>query len=171
MIPLETLRELYEYNYWARDRQFQACTALTSEQFLGLLGSSFSSLRDTMAHLLMAEWVWLERWQGRSPTREDVATLAADRFLSPDSLREAWEPVEMGVREFLRICSEKDLSRSISYTNFQGKVWTYPLWRMLFHVVNHQTYHRGQITTLLRQLGATPVQTDYLAAFDSDLPK
>jgi uncharacterized damage-inducible protein DinB len=57
MVPLATLRELFAYNYWARDRQLEACAALTQEQFQRPLGNSFSSLRDTLAHLVGAEWV------------------------------------------------------------------------------------------------------------------
>ena len=166
MIPLETLRELYEYNYWARDRQFQVCAALTSEQFLRPLGNSFSSVRDTLAHLLRAEWIWLERWMGRSPGGQDAMAFAAERFPTLASIRDAWGPIEKGVRDFLQTCPEERLSQPLSYTNFQGEAWTYPLWRTLFHVVNHQTFHRGQITTLLRQLDATPAQIDYLLAFD-----
>ena len=74
MISLSVLRELFEYNYWARDRQLGACTALTQEQFLRPLHSSFSSLRDTLAHLQWAEWVWLERWRGHSPTALEGGT-------------------------------------------------------------------------------------------------
>ncbi|MFB3778645.1 MAG: DinB family protein [Bryobacteraceae bacterium] len=66
MIPTETLPELYDYNYWARDRQLEACGALTEEQFLRPLGSSFSLVRDTLAHLVGVEWLWLERWLGGS---------------------------------------------------------------------------------------------------------
>jgi len=67
MIALEPLRELYDYNYWARDRQLEACSKLSEEQLLRPMGNSFPSLRDTLAHLLAAEWIWLERFRGRSP--------------------------------------------------------------------------------------------------------
>ncbi len=62
-----SLRELIDYNYWARDRQLETCAALTPEQFLKPLGGSFPSVRDTLAHLIAVEWIWLERWRGRSP--------------------------------------------------------------------------------------------------------
>jgi len=169
MIPLKTLGELYEFNYWARDRQFQACAALTPEQFLRPMGNSFSSVRDTWAHLMVVEWIWLERWRGRSPSRQDTEAFAAEKFPTLASLRSAWGPIETGVRDFVRTCSEEKLSQPLSYINMQGEVWTYALWRLLFHLVNHQTYHRGQITTLLRQLGANALQTDYLLALDQDL--
>jgi uncharacterized damage-inducible protein DinB len=66
VIPLSTVRELFAHNYWARDRQLVACGALSDEQFLRPLGNSFPSLRDTLAHMVGAEWFWLERLQGRS---------------------------------------------------------------------------------------------------------
>lgn len=171
MISLETFRELFEFNYWARDRQLQACGELTSEQLLRPMGNSFSSVRDTLAHLLMVEWVWLERWRGRSPGRTEAESFRAEKFPTLESIRGPWGPIEKGVRDFLRTCPEEKLSQSLCYTNLKGEVWTYALWRVLFHVVNHQTYHRGQITTLLRQLGAVPVQTDYLVALDSNFQK
>lgn len=162
MIALATLRELFDYNYWARDRQLEACAALTEEQFLRPMGSSFSSLRDTLAHLVGAECVWLERWLGRSPRTlpgaEGLNNLAA--------IQARWREVERGVRQYLAGLNEQALARSLSYVNFKGATWTYPLWRTLIHVVNHQTYHRGQVTTLLRQLGARPAPIDFLVAHD-----
>lgn len=166
MIPLATLRELFDFNYWARDRQLQACAALTQEQFLRPLGSSYSSLRDTLAHLVGAEWVWLERWRGHSPTPAEAAGFAAEKFSTLAVVEERWWDVERGVRDYLGRLDESALGRPLTYQNLKGETWSYPLWRTLVHVVNHQTYHRGQVTTLLRQLGAQPPQIDYLVAHD-----
>ena len=166
MIALSTLRELFEYNYWARDRQLQACATLTQNQFLRPMGSSFSSLRDTLAHLVGAEWVWLERWRGRSPTMLAAEEFAAKKFPTLVTVQDRWRAVERDVREYLAGLTEEALTRPLTYINLKGETWTYPLWQTLFHVVNHQTYHRGQVTTLLRQLGAQPAQIDYLVAHD-----
>ena len=84
MISLATFHELYNYNWWARDRQLEACAAVTPEQFLKDLCGSFPSIRDTLAHLVAAEWLYLERWQGRSPT----SMPAAAEFPTLDSIRE-----------------------------------------------------------------------------------
>src|SRR5258708_182181 len=62
---LIVVNELFRYNYWARDRQLKVCESLTVEQFLRPLSSSFPSIRDTLAHLVAAEWFWLECWRGR----------------------------------------------------------------------------------------------------------
>jgi uncharacterized damage-inducible protein DinB len=166
MISLSLLRELFEYNYWARDRQLQACAAITQEQFLRPMGSSFSSLRDTLAHLVAAEWVWLERWRGHSPTAVEAQEYSADKFPTLGAIQERWGAVERGVRGYLATLNEEMLIRPLTYINTQGETWTYPLWQTLLHVVNHQTYHRGQVTTLLRQLGAQAPAIDYLVAHD-----
>jgi uncharacterized damage-inducible protein DinB len=90
MTPQTALRELIDYNYRARDRQLQACAALSEEQFLRLLGASFPSVRDTLAPVVAVEWVWLERWQGRSPQ----ALLAAEQFPTLATISERGGSVE-----------------------------------------------------------------------------
>ena len=70
------------------------------------------------------------------------------------------------MRHYLAGLSDEVMERPLIYTNFKGEAWSYPLWRTLFHLVNHQTYHRGQIATLLRQLGAQPAPIDFLVAHD-----
>src|SRR5262249_54705880 len=96
-VSLATLRELFAYNYWARDRQLEAWPVLNQEQFQRPLASSFSSLRDTLAHMVGAEWVWLERCRGRSPASlpraDELPTLAATT--------ERWRAVEYAFREYL----------------------------------------------------------------------
>ena len=57
----------------------------------------------------------------------------------------------------------------VSYTGFTGDIWTYPLWRVLMHLLNHQSYHRGQVTMFLRLLGAEPMPVDLLVADDAGL--
>ena len=167
MIPIDTLRDLFNYNYWARDRQLEACAALTEEQFLRPMGNSFSSVRDTLAHLVAVEWIWHERWRGRSPNKADAQAFAAETFPSLTSVRDRWRAVERDVRDYLAGLSEQALQQPLTYTSTKGETWTYPLWQVLLHVVNHQTYHRGQITTLLRQLGASAPAIDYLVMQDS----
>ena len=166
MITVDTLRDLFDYNYWARDRQLEACAALTEEQFLRPMGNSFSSVRDTLAHLVAVEWVWLERWLGRSPTKLDGGEYSAETFPTLGTVRERWRTVEGNMRSYLSGLQDSALERPLSYTNFKGERWTYPLWQTLVHVVNHQTYHRGQITTLLRQLGTSAPAIDFLVAQD-----
>jgi uncharacterized damage-inducible protein DinB len=163
-VSLATVNELFDYNYWARDRQLQACAALTEEQFLRPLGNSFPSLRDTLTHLLAVEWLWLERWRGRSPRTslapEELPTLAA--------LSQRWQTVEREMREYVAGLTEEALDQSATYVNTRGKTWTYELWRMILHLLQHQSYHRGQVTALFRQLGVQPPKVDFLDAHDME---
>ena len=160
-MTLSDLRLLLDYHYWARDRILDAVAALTPDQFTRDLGSSFRSVRDTLAHAYSAEWVWYERWQGRSP----AAHVPADQFPGVSVLRTAWSAHESNVRAFLESQGEQGVDRIIAYTLFNGQPSSSTFREMLQHVVNHATYHRGQVTTMLRQLGASPAKSLDMIAF------
>jgi len=125
VIPLDALREMFGYNYWARDAQLEACEALTPEQFLRPMGNSFSSVRDTLAHLVAVEWIWCSRWRGKSPGKSESEAYAADKFPTLESVRQKWCDVELDVRDFLTNISEFELERDVSYTNLAGKHFTF----------------------------------------------
>jgi uncharacterized damage-inducible protein DinB len=153
---------LYRYDRWANDLVFGCASKLTAEQFTRDLQSSHPSVRDTLAHILAAEWIWLQRWLGISPKAlfdpaefPDVASLSA-------KLRE----VEQDQIKFIETLSDESLAEVIAYTNTKGERWEYPLGHLMQHVVNHSSYHRGQVTTMLRQLGANVVSVDLLYYFD-----
>jgi uncharacterized damage-inducible protein DinB len=158
-MTVQDFRLLYDYNSWANHRALGSCSTLNTEQFTRDLGSSFRSVRDTLAHIYGAEWLWLERWQGRIPS----ALPAAADFPDVESLRARWAEQERNLDAYIDTLTASELQRVIKYKNTQGVPFEGPLWPMLQHVVNHSTYHRGQIATLLRQLGATPVATDLIA--------
>jgi len=154
------LRTLVDYHYWARDRLLDALDPLTSEQFTRDLGSSFKSIRDTVAHLHAAEWAWHARWRGTSPT----ALLPADRFADVAAVRHAWSDLERDVRAYVDGLGD-DVARVIDYKLLNGSAGSSPFSQMLQHVVNHASYHRGQVTTMLRQLGAPPAKPMDMIAF------
>jgi uncharacterized damage-inducible protein DinB len=154
----EDIRQLYDYNAWANRRVMEAAAALTSEQFTTPLGSSFTSVRDTLAHIYGGEWLWLERFQGRSPASlPDV-----NEFTNLAILRERWLEHEARLLSFVRGLTQADLDRVMEYKTLNFGVYRNPLWQSMQHLVNHGTYHRGQVTTLLRQLGAQPILTDLM---------
>jgi len=154
----EEMRHLYEYNAWANRRSLTAAVALTPEQFTKPMGSSFSSVRDTLAHIFGAEWIWLERFQGRSPASLPDTT----QFQDVASLRAHWDELEARLLKFVREIKQTDLDRVFEYKTLKFGVYKNPLWQSMQHVVNHGTYHRGQITTMLRQHGAQPILTDLM---------
>lgn len=153
---------LYEYNRWANARILAAASALTEEQFTKDLSSSHRSVCDTLVHILSGEWIWLMRWQGISPT----SMLDPADFPSVHSLRTKWAEVESEQADFINRVTNDSLAMVIAYVNTMGEGWKYPLGQMMQHIVNHSSYHRGQVTTMLRQLGAEAVPLDFLVFID-----
>ena len=145
----QTIARLYDYNFWANHRTMDSCATLTTEQFLKQAGGSFGSLRNTLSHIMDVEWLYHERWQGRAPPSlpkaEDYPDLAA--------IRTRWKDVETNLNRYVRGLSDGDLARVVEFRNTKGILYRHPLWEMMQHLVNHGTYHRGQMTTLLRMLG------------------
>jgi uncharacterized damage-inducible protein DinB len=138
-----------------------ACGALSSEQFTRDLGSSFPSVRDTLAHIMGAQWIWLERFRGRSPS----ALLSADPYPDVARLRTRWAEVQGDLVAYVEGLSAADLERSFDYRDLKGNPYSSVLSHTLQHLANHGSYHRGQVTTMLRQLGAKPVSTDMIGFY------
>jgi uncharacterized damage-inducible protein DinB len=158
---LEDLRTLLDYHYWARDRMLEALDPLTSEQLNRDMGNSFKSIRDTVTHLYAAEWAWYSRWHGTSPT----SLLTTDTFADLAALRREWTAHEAKMRAFLEDLGEAGIDRVFQFTLFSGLSGAQPFWQMLQHIVNHASYHRGQVTTMLRQLGVQPPKSLDMVAF------
>lgn len=174
------IETLYAYNRWANTRLLAALDKLSEQQFNAPIQSSFPSIRDTMFHILAAEWLWLKRWQGTSPR----STLA-DPDLSPSTwdtlsaggipsikelatlpaLKAFADSVEQERSEFLRSLNEDVLHAQLQFNDMAGTPYAQPLVQLMQHLVNHGTYHRGQIATMLRQLGAEPTLLDMLYFF------
>lgn len=154
----EDVRLLFDYNEWANRRALEAAGRLSDERFAKPLGSSFSSLRDTLMHICGGEWIWLERFEGRSPSsipgHPEVQTAAA--------LGEHWRPQAERLLAFVRGLSQSDLDRVLEYQTLNFGLYQNPLWQSLQHLANHGTYHRGQVATLLRQSGEKPILTDLM---------
>jgi len=155
------LEILLDYHYWARDRMLDALDPLTPEQLNRDLGSSFKSIRETVAHLFSAEWAWYERWHGRMPS----APLSLDLFPDVPAIRQQWSAHESKVRAFVAGLDDTGIDRTIDYTLLSGAVGSASIAQMLQHIVNHGSYHRGQVTTMLRQLGMTSVPSTDLIRF------
>ena len=158
---LQDLRTLLDYHYWARDRMFDALEPLPPEQVDRDMGNSFKSIRDTVTHLYAAEWAWYSRWQGTSPDK----LLPADLFPDLAAVRLAWTDLEAKIRAYLEQLGEANVTQVIEYKLLSGQPGASPFWQMLQHVVNHASYHRGQVTTMLRQLGAQPAKPLDMIAF------
>jgi uncharacterized damage-inducible protein DinB len=155
------LETLITYNYWARDRVLGTVAVLTPAQYVQTIESSFRSVRDTLVHTYSAEWVWYSRWQGTSPT----APLPFSDYPDVPSLIEAWRALELKIRAYVDGLDDTSIQEVLPYKLMNGQPGQTPIWQMVQHVVNHGAYHRGQVATLLRQLGATPISTDLIAFY------
>jgi uncharacterized damage-inducible protein DinB len=157
-MDIETLRTLFEFNSWADKRTLESCATLAREQFTRDLNSSFHSVRDTLVHIFGAERLWLERWQGQMPT----ALPWAPNFPDHSSVSVRWSEVDRDLRQFVAGVTQEDVNRSFEVRTTSGGLYTQPLWQMMQHLANHGSYHRGQVATMLRQLGEEPPATDLI---------
>jgi uncharacterized damage-inducible protein DinB len=159
----EEMTKLFHFNRWANAKVLESASTLTEAELERTLGGSFPSVLGTLGHLYAAEWIWLERLRGVSPpglpSAQDVPTLAA--------LKEKWSAVEAGQKEFVEGLTDARMDEKVGYRNVKGEPWRYALSELLVHIVNHSTYHRGQVATMFRQLGKKPAATDYLLFLDA----
>ena len=162
----DEIRDLYAFNRWANARMRQAVSALTDEEFTRDMKNSFPSIRDTWLHVMSSEWVWLARWLGTSPRSMPAEWKEYGRKQIVDE----WQALETAQLAYVNKLTEPELDRIVRYTNFAGQEYAQPLWHLLRHMVNHSTYHRGQITTMLRQLGRDAVSTDLVLYFREQMP-
>lgn len=157
----EDFRLLYDYNSWANHRTLDVCAQLTEDQFTRDMGSSFRSARDTLVHIMLVEWLWLERWHGRSPN----SYAPVSEFPNVDAVRARWAEIDSDLRDYIASLNPEEVQRVVHHTTTAGVPQAAPLWQMLQHLANHGTYHRGQLATLLRQLGAKANSTDLIAFY------
>lgn len=156
------IRELYEYNAWANTRILDTATALTPAALIAPGGASFESVRDTLVHTMAAQWLYLERWQGRSPRELPAPTAFGDLA----AIRRRWDEIEHDTQVFVAGLDDDRLAADLAYVNMQGETWTYPLWQQMIHQVNHATQHRSEAAVLLTQLGHSPGWLDLLYFVD-----
>lgn len=178
---LDDIQTLYAYNRWANQRLFTALEKLGDQQLATEVQSSFPSIRETVLHILFAEWLWLKRWQGiapRAPGPDPNVTSATWKALLPGGgmptprelttiteLKSFRDSIEREREEFLSTLSDASLHAPLAFNDMSGNPYSEPLVQLLQHVVNHGTYHRGQVTTMLRQAGAETVGLDMLFFF------
>ena len=150
------IRDLYEYHRWANRTLFDFAAALGDAICGRELGTHFSHPKVTrmFAHVYGADWIWLSRWKGTSPTEQpgaELTTMAA--------VRGRWDPLEAEQKAFVDALTDRDLIRMVEYRNTTGKAFSAPLGPLLQHVANHATHHRSEIATMLTMLSGSPPDT------------
>lgn len=154
-------RELFAYNAWANRKFFAALAALPAEPYFRDLKSSHGGIHGTLCHLVWAEALWLNRWLARPNPAvaqgRDLATLEAARV--------RWEALETERAAFLADFDPARLDDTIEVHPSTGGAYRHTFGQMFRHAIDHSTYHRGQLVTLLRQVGATPPSTGLIVFY------
>ena len=157
-VSREALLTHFDYTLWASLRLLDAAGRLTDEELRRDLKVSHGSILGTLQHIYYADRVWLARLEGRTPAA----------FMDPEpgpdvaALKEHWPVVIKGLRDFAGYAPEELLEGPLTFKRLNGDAYSLTHWKVLLHVVNHATLHRGQVMGMLRQLGHVPPGTDYL---------
>jgi uncharacterized damage-inducible protein DinB len=149
------------YTAWATRRVLDSAAALKPEELQQDLGNSYGGVFGTLAHIFQGDSIWFDRLQGKTTGSLAAYTPSAD--FAQFSMQ--WRDVLDRFVEWAEKLGAADWDQICKYRNTQGEAFATPVWQVVVHVVNHASYHRGQITTMLRQVGHTPIGTDLIAYY------
>lgn len=152
----EAFLQLYDYHMWANERVLNHLQSLPEGVFVQEVNLGFKSIVEVLGHLAAAEEVWFARIKEEHPP-----SLAARSFANLEAARQYFSQLQTGHREYLT--SAHDMGKVVTYHNTAGEAFQNSISEILQQVVNHGTYHRGNITTMLRHLGHKGIITDYIA--------
>ncbi len=152
----DDLASILAYNRWADVKLLGACRAVPPDRYGAEVAPGWASLRSTIAHIAAGTDLWTRRFLGE-PTGGFVPEA---ELATPDDAARLLASAHDNLDRFVAGSTPERLSSPFTYRNIQGKVLTLPLWAALRHVVNHETYHRGQAASKLRRLGFEPPITD-----------
>lgn len=151
-------REMLLYMLWADRQMLKVVRGVRSEDLTRDAGVSFGSMLGTMAHMLGSQRMWLSRFSGQALSRVPGPADFPDLL----SWITGWEETAAEIEAFLAALGDEQLAMPITWTTTKGDTFTRPLWQPVLHLVNHSSYHRGQVTSLLRQMGYQPPTTDLI---------
>ena len=171
---LDNYRWLARYNRWMNQRLYAACGPLGDEERKRQRGAFFGSIHHTLAHLLLADRLWLLRFASQQTrfAALDASALALPPGVDyvsvgayPDwtELQQARDVLDERIELWVAEMTPDFLISTMSYANTKGLQRAHPVWQAMTHFFNHQTHHRGQATTLLMQAGVDVGVTDLVA--------
>jgi uncharacterized damage-inducible protein DinB len=168
---LSDIRHLFDYTEWANELALKAAAGLTDDDLRRDFKISHSSILGTLLHMAGAEWIWLERWQDRSPAAKEAWSLwKTDSCADLKVLNQRWREVVERRAQLIAELDEPGLVAELSFKLLSGDASTMRLVDQMQHVVNHATLHRGQVVGMIRQLGIAPPSTDLLFYLRREIP-
>lgn len=154
-MTLQETKTLHAFNAWASNKIFDAVVQIPTDAYMKDMKSSHGSIHGTLTHMVAAEKIWVSRMVGTPEAKlidlDEVPTLA--------DLKAIWERVGYDMAKFLGTMTDKKLQETFTMSSPRGQVFSHMYWQAIQHVVDHSTYHRGQVITLMRQLGYVPPTT------------
>src|SRR3989440_6910495 len=164
------LKHLFDYTEWANGLALSAAAELSAENLRRDFSISHRSIFGTLLHMAGAEWIWLERWHGRSPAGKEAWSLwTTESCADLTALNERWRDVIDQRAHFLAEVDEALLAAEMPFKLLSGDASSLPLVDQMQHVANHATLHRGQVVGMIRQLGIDPPSTDLLFYLRRDI--
>lgn len=140
---------LAQYNTWMNGKLYAACAALSDDERKRDRGAFFRSVHGTLNHLLLADSIWMGRFEGKPFA---FKSLDQELCASFDELRTRRGEMDERIERWARGLTGAALAAKLEFTSAITKRTHAPtLWRVVMHFFNHQTHHRGQLTTLLSQ--------------------
>jgi uncharacterized damage-inducible protein DinB len=160
MNPTQHAKTLAAYNLWMNDRIYAASATLSDEQRKRDAGAFFKSIHGTLNHILLGDRVWLGRFTG---VAFSFKSLDQELYADFAELRAQRRRTDEEIIAWVDSVSDSQFEGQMSYmSTVNPQLRTYPFWLVVTHWFNHQTHHRGQVTTLLMQNGVDPGVTDLI---------
>jgi len=160
-MTLQEIKRLIAFNSWATHRVFEALSELSAEEFTRDMKASHSNIHGTLTHLVGAEKIWLSRMAG---TPDKAMIKPPDVPTLPD-VKRTWEETGFNMAKFLGTMTDRKLQETFAFTASTGQQLVQVYADALQHVIDHSTFHRGQVIVLMRQMGHTPPATGMIGFF------
>ncbi|MDX6403044.1 MAG: hypothetical protein QOH70_499 [Blastocatellia bacterium] len=170
-MDLIDVRHLFDYTEWANGLALSTAADLSEENLRRDFGISHGSILGTLVHMAGAEWIWLERWHGRSPSGKEAWSLWSTESCGDlAGLNKRWQEIVDRRTQFISELGEALLTAEMSFVLLNGDANSMRLVDQMQHVANHSTMHRGQVVGMIRQMGIAPPSTDLLFYLRREIP-
>jgi uncharacterized damage-inducible protein DinB len=169
-VNLADIKHLFDYTEWANGLAMEAAGKLSDENLRREVNISHGSIFGTLLHMAGAEWIWLERWNGRSPAKAEAWSMWTPESCADLAiLNDRWSDVIDRRARYISGLDESRLTAELPFRLLSGDPSSMRLVDQMQHVANHATLHRGQVVGMIRQLGIDPPSTDLLFYLRNDI--